>query len=466
MTEQARCQGSGPDDELVKSILKKHREHNKQASSAHRETAFSHQMSGALERQDILLGALHSHLNFDAYVDLESSQDMDSQEMKMDMQGTDVLTVHEDSEEVNTVAFKTRSPYKRDFADLDLGLRVTGRSGGFSHEWDKFEKADREVADYMVYALFHSLPGDPLPAEVMVIDYKLLKEEFFRGEIDVSPEIDMAAKNDNGSGRYVDAGDIRESDALVWHRKYWSDEIETKGESRKRDYSRIELDDLDEDEQDDEGDSEEQESSNGLPDEAIFPEIDMLKINYELHTIVRDKNSSDELLVVGKHKQSASDVTLSNSNTTLSDYNDCCEDEGVYACVYLDKAIQAVRESPVDFSYDSLREAFNTSHAVIYTIAGAAVGIDDPDWLETDLEPYYFPDSRLERVENINEVGYLDKVERQAKKLGDVFERMSEVALRYTNDEPSQEILEEYNVIDVDAGSNTLVVHQSAQELF
>jgi len=60
----------------------------------------------------------------------------------------------------------------------------------------------------------------------------------------------------------------------------------------------------------------------------------------------------------------------------------------------------------------------------------------------------------------------LDKVERQAKACGDVFERMSEVALRYTNDQPSQEILEEYNVIDVDAGSTTLVVHQSAQELF
>ena len=263
----------------------------------------------------------------------------------------------------------------------------------------------------------------------------------------------------------MDAGDIRESDALVWHRKYWGDEIECKGESRKRDYTKIELDELDEDEQDDEGDSEEQKSSS-FSDDAIFPEIDMLKINYELHTIVTDKDSGDELMVVGKHKQSASDVTLSNSNTTLSDYNDCDSDEDVYACVYLDKAVKAVRESPVDFSYDSLRRAFDSNHAVIYTIAGASVGIDDPDWLETDLEPYYFPDSRLERVENINEVGYLDKVERQAKKVGDVFERMSEVALRYTNDEPSQEILEEYNVIDVDAGSTTLVVHQSAQELF
>jgi len=382
----------------------------------------------------------------------------------MDMQGTDVLVVDEETEETYTAAFKTRSPYKRDFADLDLGLRVTGRSGGFSHEWDKFEKADREVADYMVYALFHSLPGDPMVAEVMVIDYKELKEEFFRGEIDVSPEIDMAAKNDNGSGRYVDAGDIRESDSLVWHRKYWGDEIECKGESRKRDYSRIELEDLDE-EEDEEEESEDQDGSN-FSEDAIFPEIKMRKINYELHTIVTDKDSGDELMVVGKHKQSASDVTLSNSNTTLSDYNDCDSDEDVYACVYLDKAVKAVRESPVDFSYDSLREAFNTSHAVIYTIAGASVGIDDPDWLTTNLEPYYFPDSRLSRVEDIQEVEYLDKVERQAKKVGDVFERMSEVALRYTNDEPSQEILEEYNVIDVDAGSTTLVVHQSAQELF
>jgi hypothetical protein len=223
---------------------------------------------------------------------------------------------------------------------------------------------------------------------------------------------------------------------------------------------------LDDDEDEEQQEEESASVETGLSDDAIFNEINMLKINYELHTIVEDTESGDKLLVVGKNKDSASEVTLPNSNVSLAQYNDVSEDDDVYACVYLDKAIQAVRESPVDFSYDNLRDAFDSSHAIIYDVSGAAVGIDDPDWLETDLEPYYFPDSRLERVEDIDEVEYLDKVEEQANIQGDVFERMSEVALRYDTDEPSEEILEEYNVIDVDCGSSTLVVHQSAQELF
>ena len=61
MSEKARCQGSGPDDQMLLDIIEKHRDHNEQSSTAHQTTGFTNQMEGALQRQDILLDALHSH---------------------------------------------------------------------------------------------------------------------------------------------------------------------------------------------------------------------------------------------------------------------------------------------------------------------------------------------------------------------------------------------------------------------
>jgi len=478
MTEQAKCQGSGPDDDMMLELIEKHREHNKQASSAHSESTFTNQMIGATNRQGILLDALHSATKFSHYFNLE---DVDSESLvfnatEMDFYGIDSVVVYEDGS-FDTVAFKTRSPHKRDFEDLDLGLRVTGRKGSYSHEWDKFADEDRIVPDYMVYGLFHPLPGEPLPGEVMVLDYKKLKEEYHNGRISVSPEIKMSSKNDSGSARYLDATDLRNSNSLEWHRQYWSDQIECKGPSRNRRYSEIDLEFLERqgvdvglfrdssDEQDEEENDSSDTESTGLDTEAVFNSVRMLNINYELNTIVEDVENNDSLVVVGKHEDKAGDVTLPNSNTSLAEYNSCPEDDDVYACVYLDKAVQALKESHVDWGYENLEEAFDSNHGVVYQVAGASVGIDDPDWLETELESYYFPDSRLSRIEALNETDYLDKVERQARKAGDVFERIP-VALRYDSDEPCEQIVEEYNVVKVDCGSTTLLVHGEAESVF
>lgn len=190
-------------------------------------------MEEAVTRQDQCEEALRRALDVQQYIGMEG---MDG-DVEVDQRGIDAV-VETDDDGRKFVSQKTRNYEKApnfvsSIKDLDLCLRMLGRQGGKSPEWQTFVDDDRPIADYLVYVI---TVGDE-PVRTLVVDYEMLREIYTSGkkrcenhwkvgdfvrydsyEIDDMGPYPFKYDDDDGMFMCVNQPDIAESKAVmdVW----------------------------------------------------------------------------------------------------------------------------------------------------------------------------------------------------------------------------------------------------------
>ena len=137
--------------------------------------SFSNHQRTAIQRQDVARAALHNVYNISHFAEYESEEHQDN--IALDTLGIDAEIQTDDG--TKFVAIKTRSNYKRNLDQVDLGLRVAGRNRKLSKEWQRFVSDDMLVPDVLVFITLQK-PSDEV-AEILVIDFKELKEMYLLG---------------------------------------------------------------------------------------------------------------------------------------------------------------------------------------------------------------------------------------------------------------------------------------------
>lgn len=137
--------------------------------------SFENHQDTAIERQKIAEASLHNVFNisyFSEYESEEHQENIDIDTLGIDAEiGTD--------EGTKFVAIKTRSNYKRNLDQVDIGLRVAGRNRKPSKEWERFVSEDELVPDVLVFITLNKVTDEV--AEILVIDFKELKEMYLLG---------------------------------------------------------------------------------------------------------------------------------------------------------------------------------------------------------------------------------------------------------------------------------------------
>jgi len=190
--------------------------------------SFDHHQGTALSRQDIAKQALLD-AGYNNFVEFESDEYDDN--MELDVRGIDAKVDDEDGK-LNFVALKTRSTYKRD--NPDISLRVAGRKGGRSLEWERFVSDSEPVPDILVFCIMHDKINK---AEVFVIDFSLLKEMYKTGpmrkllykDVGVVRKYDGPVESnfyhaeidqDNGLFAFLDISDIVGTECIIHSESY------------------------------------------------------------------------------------------------------------------------------------------------------------------------------------------------------------------------------------------------------
>lgn len=196
------------------------------------DTSFNTHQGKAIDRQDYAYAVLN-----DVFGGLESFVSNEESNVSLDAKGIDASITTSDGT-LNFVALKTRANHKRSLDQLDLGLRVAGRSGNPSEEWERFVSKDKPVPHLLVFLLF-DVQGDAEECvEMIVVDFRHLKniyhlgmegtEEHWQfGDVTVrehSPishfgPIQACAPGDDGVFMFLDKQDILDSPALIAHYK-------------------------------------------------------------------------------------------------------------------------------------------------------------------------------------------------------------------------------------------------------
>ena len=192
--------------------------------------SFEDHQSKAIERQIVAEAALHNVYNIEYFAEYESDEYQDN--VELDTLGIDAEIGTDEG--TKFVAIKTRSNFKRNLSDVDIGLRVAGRNRKSSMEWERFISEGELVPDVLVFITV-SKPSDEV-AEILVIDFKKLKEmyklgienkklmykfgevKYHNGVIDT--EIRNASySNDDGIFAFLDIEAIRGTSCVQYHNK-------------------------------------------------------------------------------------------------------------------------------------------------------------------------------------------------------------------------------------------------------
>lgn len=194
------------------------------------DTSFATHQGKAIDRQDYAYAVLN-----DVFDGLSSFVDHEGEDVSIDAKGIDASITTADGD-LKFVALKTRANHKRPLDQLDLGLRVAGRNGKRSEEWERFSDPEKPVPHLLVFLLFDVRGDQEECVEMIVVDFRHLKniyhlgmeetEEHWRiGEVRVrehSPighfgPIDACAPGDDGVFMFLNKEDIVNSPALIAH---------------------------------------------------------------------------------------------------------------------------------------------------------------------------------------------------------------------------------------------------------
>jgi len=186
--------------------------------------SFSNHQRTAIERQDVARVALENAFNINQFTDFESDEYESNKEF--DTQGIDAQIETDDG--LKFVAIKTRSSYKRNIDNLDIGLRVAGRNRNKSSEWERFISDTKKVPHVLVFITYNKKEE---VQEVLVLDFQKLKEAYKLGilrnrimydfgkvnyyESVIDTDIKNAAyQNDDGIFAFMDIEAIRHMDKI------------------------------------------------------------------------------------------------------------------------------------------------------------------------------------------------------------------------------------------------------------
>jgi len=189
--------------------------------------SFQSHQSTAIERQDVARVALENVFNINQFTSFEDNEYESNKEF--DTQGIDAQIETDDG--LKFVAIKTRSSYKRNVEDLDIGLRVAGRNRNKSSEWERFISDSKKVPHVLVYI---TLDKKEEVQEILVIDFKELKHIYKMGvqrnrlmynfgKVDfynnpISTDIYNASyDSDDGIFTFLDITDIRNLSCVKYH---------------------------------------------------------------------------------------------------------------------------------------------------------------------------------------------------------------------------------------------------------
>jgi len=181
--------------------------------------SFNNHQQTAIDRQKVAEVALHNVYNINAF---HSYEEEDTVNKDLDVNGIDAEISTDEG--TKFVAIKTRSSYKRNLENIDIGLRVAGRNRKPSKEWERFISDSKPVPHILVFITYNKKEE---VQEVLVLDFKKLKEVYKLGyktnkllyefgKVDyydcvIDTDIKNAAyKNDDGIFAFLNIDDIRD----------------------------------------------------------------------------------------------------------------------------------------------------------------------------------------------------------------------------------------------------------------
>ena len=201
--------------------------------------SFESHQSTAIERQDVARVALENVFNVDYFASYEED---DTVNKDLDTQGIDAEISTDEG--TKFIAIKTRSTGKEykdtdfnlDIGDIDIALRVAGRNRHKSMEWERFISDSKPVPHILVFISYEQKYSGKEVAEILVIDFKKLKEMYKLGiekrrlmhefgEVKYYDSvIDTDVKNamyngDDGIFAFLNLEDIRNTSCVLYHNK-------------------------------------------------------------------------------------------------------------------------------------------------------------------------------------------------------------------------------------------------------